>query len=452
MADAVRADWRSLAQPVGSQWAWAWWLAVGASLLEVLAIGMFAWIITATWRSSGKPLAFYDYYILSALAWFVVQAVYESVYLTATLSATGPELVSLVATWQAPLRDAQVHGFALLMILGVSQRIFHHFYALPQPNRRLSLALLPVLNLAILGEMLGLILMRVDSRGWGALWYLSAIVLALAAAVLVKSWRIFSVAEDHDRSLKFLRMAYVWLFISLGMLVLLPLYQFVVLTPLAAESHAARIGFSHAYYGAIRHAITVGFVSLMIVGVSAKVVPTLNGVSTARLSPLWGPFVLLNLGFALRVVGQTLTDFVQPAFPVVGVSGLLEVSGLALWGGHLLLIMAGRPRLCGTDDAPKTSSLSNGMVSAESLVGEVLDRYPELLPTFLARGFSMLSNPQLRRTIARVVTIERACRRLDVDLDDFLADLNRQIAGPSARTRSLPFVPLDAARALQRAN
>ena len=34
-------------------------------------------LILATWRRSGKALAFYDYYILCALGWFVVQAVYE---------------------------------------------------------------------------------------------------------------------------------------------------------------------------------------------------------------------------------------------------------------------------------------------------------------------------------------------------------------------------------------
>jgi hypothetical protein len=92
------------------------------------------------------------------------------------------------------------------------------------------------------------------------------------------------------------------------------------------------MGFSHAYYGAARHAITVGFVSLMIVGVAAKVVPTLNGVNTRDLSPLWGPFVLINAGCLLRVTGQTLTDFTPAAF-LAGVVGF-GVTGLAQWGGH----------------------------------------------------------------------------------------------------------------------
>ena len=39
---------------------------------------------------------------------------------------------------------------------------------------------------------------------------------------------------------------------------------------------------------------------------AARVVPTLNGVDVHRLTPLWGPFLLLNAGCALRVVAQTL--------------------------------------------------------------------------------------------------------------------------------------------------
>src|SRR5690606_27160333 len=76
---------RSLMQPLAAAQPWAWWPAVAASVLEVAAVGLFAAIIIATWRRSGKPLAFYDSYILAALGWFVVQAVYESVYLAATL-------------------------------------------------------------------------------------------------------------------------------------------------------------------------------------------------------------------------------------------------------------------------------------------------------------------------------------------------------------------------------
>jgi ABC-type amino acid transport system permease subunit len=410
---------------------------VAASALEVVAIGLFVGIVIATWRRSGKSLAVYDYYILSALAWFVIQAVYETVYVAATLTAAAPDqLLSLVATWQAPLRDIQIHGFALLMILGVSQRVFPHFYGFPAASARRAAASLVLVNGAVLAEVLGLVLMRKVGHGWAGLWYAAVLALASTVLVLVWRWRIFSHSDEADRSLKFLRTAYIWLFISLGMLVLLPVYQYALLPHLAPESNAARIGFSHAYYGAIRHAITVGFISLMIVGVSAKVVPTLNGVDVRALPALWVPFLLINTGCTLRVFAQTLTDFSDRAFPLAGGSGILEVLGLAFWGVHLWRIMNGQ--------VVKATVTFQPVVAGEPITGahcvaDILDRYPELRSTFLGFGFTPLASPLLRRTLARAVSIERACRYLNVDLAAFLKVLNGK-RRPAAARIELPIL------------
>ncbi|MFO0841934.1 MAG: NnrS family protein [Gemmataceae bacterium] len=276
---------RSVGEPLAAALPWAGGVAVASAWLEVAAVVAFAGVVVATWRASGKGLAWYDYYILSSLGWFVVQAVFEAVYLGATLAAASrEELLALVATWQGAMRETQIHGFALLMILGVSQHALPHFYGLPAPSRRLGLAALVGLNLAVVGEVAGLVFMRGASRGWAAVWYGSALLLAGSVAALVWNWGVFGRAAKPDRSLKFVRAAYAWLLISLAMLVLLPAYQFVALPWLAPEGAATSLGFSHAYYGAVRHAITVGFVSLMIVGVSSRVVPTLNGVDVSRLT------------------------------------------------------------------------------------------------------------------------------------------------------------------------
>jgi hypothetical protein len=430
---------RSVLEPLASMASWAGPGAVAASALEVLAIGLFIGVVASTWRASGKGLAFYDYYIVSSLAWFFIQAVCESLYLAATLSATGPEaLVQLVATWQGALRDLQIHGFALLMILGVSQRILHHFFGLATRSRWLSLLALGLINLAVAGEAAGLVLHRLAGRGWVGLWYGSVLVLTIAVAALVVNWRLFSPAREPDRSLKFLRTAYAWLLVSLAMLVLLPVYQYILIPGLAPGSDAARLGFSHAYFGATRHAITVGFISLMIVGVGARVVPTLNGVDPRKLSALWVPYVLLTAGCGLRVTGQLLTDFVPQAFPVAGASGLLEVAGLTLWAVHLWRIMSGRYAYLPPESA---AALAEGSVlSAEHRVGDILDRYPVLLDTFLAFGFRPLANPLLRRTLAGRITVAQACRLAGVDATALLEALNAARDGNVRRRVSLPVV------------
>jgi hypothetical protein len=434
---------RSVAEPLVYLWPWLGEAAVGAAVLEVFAIGLFVWVIGRTFHTSKKPLVFYDGYILSALAWFLIQAVWETVYLAATVAATEPEqLLPLVATWQGALRDVQIHGFALLMILGVSQRLFPNFFGLPAPNRRLSVAVLIVLNTAVLGETTGMVLMRTVGQAWAALWYASVLLLTGGVGVLVSNWRIFSRPEEPDRSLKFLRAAYLWLFVSLGMLVALPVYQLGLLPVWAPDSAAAQLGFSHAYYGAIRHAITVGFISLMIVGVAAKVVPTLNGVDVHGLSPLWGPFVLINAGCALRVTAQTLTDFTPVTFPIAGISGLLEVTGLALWGVHLWRIMSGRLtiRTATTGSSGASSPVVPGSpIAAGNRVGEVLDHYPKLMETFVSFGFRPLANPLLRKTLAGRVTIAAACRKLDVEVGSLLKALNVQREKQSTGRYPLPI-------------
>jgi hypothetical protein len=430
---------RSLAEPLADALAWTGPVAVGGAALEVVAVGLFAWVVVQTWRRSGKPLAFYDYYIACALFWFVVQAVYEAVYLAATLRAASPEgLVALVATWQGALRDIQIHGFALLMILGVSQRLLHHVYGFPAPDPVRGRRALVALNAAVVGEVAGLVLMRLAGHAWAALWYTAVLLLTATVARLVWSWRLFSRPEEHDRSLKFLRAAYVWLFISLGMLVALPLYQYGLLSWLAPESAAAKLHFSHAYYGAVRHAVTVGFVSLVIVGVAAKVVPTLNGVNVRSLPRLWWPFFLLNAGCALRVTMQALTDFTSMSFPFAGVSGVLEVTGLAIWGMGLWRIM--KARVSRGKARAHTTLVPGAPVVAATVVADVLEAYPELQPVFLSFGFTPLANPLLRRLLAGTVTVGQACRFLGRDQEELLHALNAARASHTGRRRPLPMV------------
>src|SRR5262249_31409105 len=151
-------------------------------------------------------------------------------------------------------------------------------------------------------------------------------------------------------------------------------HQFGLLRWLAPDSSASHLGFSHAYYGAIRHAITVGFISLMIVGVAAKVVPTLSGIDIHKLPGLWIPFLLINTGCTLRVVAHTWTGVTPASCPIAGVSGLLEVLGLAIWGLHLLLILAGWvPHLARGDCSPRLPVLPGVPLVAGNVVGDVLD-------------------------------------------------------------------------------
>jgi hypothetical protein len=153
--------------------------------------------------------------------------------------------------------------------------------------------------------------------------------MALWAVLLVIQLRIFTPTTHPDRSWKFIRAAYVWLLVAMLML--------PFLIPYGMWSGR---GFSHAFWGAHLHAFAVGFISMMIIGVSSRVVPILAGMDSKRLSALWGPFLLLNAGCAGRVGLQILTDW-RPnlAYSLIGISGVMELAALAWWGIGLWRVM-----------------------------------------------------------------------------------------------------------------
>ena len=249
----------------------------------------------------------------------------------------------------------------------------------------------------------------------------------MTAVVLMISlpWRLWRPMPEPDRSGKFVRAAYTWLPVSLVMLIVMPLYN-----------HLVGVGFSHAYFGATRHAITVGFITLMIMGMAAKVVPTLNGIDPRTLSSLRGPFLFVNLGCVLRVTMQIATDWTHAAYAPIGLSGILEVAGLAWWGLGLVVVMR-RGRHA---EVVATSSPAPARIEANHRVADVLDWFPRTEEVFLRHGFTALKNPVLRRTLARQVTVAQAAALRGVSLTNLLKDLNDLAHGP---VMELPVLSAD---------
>jgi hypothetical protein len=107
----------------------------------------------------------------------------------------------------------------------------------------------------------------------------------------------------------------------------------------------------------------------------------------------------------------------------MGISGFIEVVGLTLWGYELFANMRAGRKL--EKESGWLKTLGQFEITPGTRVGDVLDRYPQSLEIFVRRGFTPLRNPVLRKTMARVITIEQACRRERVDLSDLLGELSR---------------------------
>ena len=303
-------------------------LALVGSGLQIVATALFAGMLVLTFRRSLERLQPWMGFVFLALACFVAQAVFDGwhTWRTQTAPSRG-QLLAQVATFQAPLRDLQIHGLALCMILAVSQRFFPPFLGIPEtPHRRGWLGLAAIGAGLVLESTLFVANRLTGDHRWAGGMYLGWILLAAGTFSVVWPWRLWRATARNGRSAAFIRLAYAWLGLSLVMLLLLPAHQAVSGLP-----------FSHAYYGAIRHAVTVGFVSQMIVGVSTLVVPL-----TPRTATLRPTLVLLNLGCLLRVSLQIASDWTPAAFRVIGASGVLELFALLLWAAVLWRGLLGR--------------------------------------------------------------------------------------------------------------
>lgn len=427
---------RTIGIASADSWSAAPAVALAGGGFELAAVLIFGGQILTTFLRSGSRLEPYIGFVIAALAWFAASSVL-SIWHTWNTTTVGSAdaMIWYVATYQSPLRDLQIHGLALFMILGVSLRMLPAVYGLPRVADRRAWLALALLVAGVLGEV-GLFLAArwTGRRLLMACLPLPWLLLVAGCAMVVLSWRPWRPFPEPDRCARFVRAAFGWLAVSMAMLLVSPAYQYAYRNLGGPRD----LPFSHAFPGAIRHAITVGFISLMIMGFAARVVPTLNGVDPRRLSSLLGPFLLVNAGCLLRVVLQPLTDWSAGIYPLMGISGTLEVAGLAWWGIGLVRIIARGRREDGAQVPPRGSRPER--IEGHHRVAEVLDWFPETEPVFLDHGFTAIRQPLLRRTVARQITLAQAASLRGVPLEEWLAALNRAIAARHRPTDPRRFV------------
>ncbi len=127
----------------------------------------------------------------------------------------------------------------------------------------------------------------------------------------------------------FIRSAYAWLLVA-G----------------ALGIWASRVQNANGIWGASRHALTVGFLAVMVFSIGQRVLPAFAGMKllfSPRLMLLC--LSLLSFGCLLRVSCEVLAyqDFAAWAWKVLPVSALLELSGVTLFALNLVISFSRRP-------------------------------------------------------------------------------------------------------------
>jgi hypothetical protein len=199
-------------------------------------------------------------------------------------------------------------GFLVPFVWGFSTKWMPVFLGLRPVRPKLLLGALMV-NLA--GIVLTLL-------GWGneaTVLFVVGVSLAIAALGMFESARQEAKTRGVHRSFPFfVRMAYLWLLVAALLAV-----------------GAALWDSSGGIWGASRHALTVGFIAVMVMCVGQRILPAFAGMRllwSTRL--MFAGLVLVTVGCTLRVSSEVLAyqGYANWAWSVLPVSALLELAGI----------------------------------------------------------------------------------------------------------------------------
>lgn len=322
------------------------WMPVGifSCVLQFVAVVLFLVNMQATRHRTGEPLTWQGAFVMTSLAWMVIIAGAEPFYFALSHQADAMKGILFVAEYFPPYREAQFLGFVTMMIFGVAFTKMNSCFGARPAHKEMALMALIVWNMGLLGRMIGWVLhFRAEmAPGTGGLYQMGGFLLAGAAAMLVFAVRMYEPLRLSLPSHKFIRAAFGWLLAAGALMIVEPLHLSM-----------AGVQFSHAYIGGIRHAVTVGFISQMILGVGMHVVARMNDLPEASQKSLWAVFWLLNLGNTARVSLEIATDYTTNGFLPMGFTGFIELTGLAIWAWYVVRPMIRRrvSRVIETSDA-----------------------------------------------------------------------------------------------------
>jgi hypothetical protein len=312
-------------------YAWHWRLMLPLSAtLEIFAFGIFFHAVTGH-RSNNKAPGARDSWIPVVVA--------ATAGLMFTLTANLGACFYLALRGSSPAFPAwfdqrylilMTWGFLVPFVWGFSARWLPIFLGLQSLRHRVLRGAV-ALNAAGVAAALA-----------GQIWMCSVLLL-LGAAVSLLALRLFDrparaakTRGVHASFPFFVRSAYVWLMIaaSLGLW--------------AANSRNAT-----GIWGAARHALTVGFLSMMVFCVGQRILPAFSGMRhlfSTRL--MFACMALLTTGCSMRVSSEVLAyqGLVSGAWSWLPVSAAIELSAVTVFAVNLWISFAGPapPVVCGT--------------------------------------------------------------------------------------------------------
>jgi uncharacterized protein involved in response to NO len=206
-------------------------------------------------------------------------------------------------------------GFLVPFVWGFSSKWMPVFLGLKPIRPKLLFAAL-AMNLA------GVVLTLAGRGDQATVLFITGVVLAITALRMFEPTQQEAKTRGvHPTFPHFVRVAYGWLLVAalLGM-------------------GAALWDTSGGIWGASRHALTVGFIALMVLCVGQRVLPAFAGMRllwSTRL--MFAGLALLTMGCTLRVSAEVLAyqRYANWAWPVLPISAVLELAGVTAFAVNI---------------------------------------------------------------------------------------------------------------------
>lgn len=198
-------------------------------------------------------------------------------------------------------------------------------------------------------------------------------------------------------------LAFFWLLVALAMM-----------TGGVAYEAANQVPLPHAYMGAVRHALTVGFMTTLILGVGQRLMPVLDHTLLGIPRLILPIFVLIATGNLLRVVTELATLRAPAAYQAMPVSALLEWSALLMFSVNLVATMFHRDPL-----------LKRGRVTTRSSLAVLVAEHPWLEDRLRPIGTRYLERV---RSVPEEITIGAFSEMEGIDSLRLVAEINTRLA------------------------
>jgi hypothetical protein len=296
-------------------WQWRVLLPVSA-VLQIAALGIFLYSVSSHRPAEpGKPLEAWVRVVLGATLGFAL-ALLVNLVATTHLALYGKapafphnfdQRYLVLITW----------GFMAPFVWGFSARWLPVFLGLKAPDEKWLWRGFLVNAGGVLSALLG------QTR-------LAVLLLAVAAGLVGYALRLFVAPQQpakvrgvHSSFPFFVRVAYLWLGVAAALGV-----------------WAAQLDGAAGVWGASRHALTVGFIALMVFSIGQRALPAFAGMKLL-FSPrlMFLSTLTLTLGCLLRVSSEVLAyqGYAAWAWKALPLSALTEMAAVSLFALNLLL-------------------------------------------------------------------------------------------------------------------